>query len=312
MTSTVFFATYRQGSLNIPTSYISKLMYQESVSPQQYDVRDLRAGLSFQLVSSTRALIADPSFPIVKTILDAQWQVIYDSTYTGVDNVKFVAQGSDPTVASNVKSINDVLQLYNYTGALPIVSLSQVFMQVIKLGDNQYVVGTLFTPSQPYINLTYTGTTTSLAANTFTAIPFNTISDTIGLEEADSAQIVPITTGADTGKVQLTVPGRYLIEASFELLLSTVTSASVFPGIIQLRLNGNDISRNFGLIQTYSGNMDGSVSIVAIVRVKKSDLSNATYPNKAVLDVAGNHTFTANALPLKSSTYTNFAITFLG
>lgn len=310
MQTSIHFATYYQGTVKIPMSYISKAMYQEAVAPTQYDYKDSETGLSFQKISSTYVFIADPACPIVSTILKAQWQVLYDTSYVG--SVKFVAKGASTTVSSNWKSINDVLQSYNWLGSLPITSLSQVYMAIAPINDSSYIVGTLFTPSQPYLKLTFSGSTPfSLSPNTLAQIPFDTITDSVGVEETDSGQIIPILTGADQGKLKLSITGRYLIEASFELLLSSVTVSGVVPMQIVLKLNGTAVGQGFATLQTVSGNIDGSASIVAIVRVKASDLSSVTYPGNAVLEVGGLHA-NAASIPLKSSAFTDFNITFLG
>jgi len=135
----------------------------------------------------------------------------------------------------------------------------------------------------------------------------------MGSEETDAGQIVPILTGDDTGKVKLSIAGRYLVEASFELQLSgvTVSGGGALPMQIVLKLNGTAVSQAFATLQTVSGNIDGSASVIAMVRIKASDLSNTTYPATAVLEVGGLHANGAT-LSLKSSAFTDFNITFLG
>jgi len=130
------FTTYYQGTIRIPISYISKAMYQEAVAPTQYDYRDSETGLSFQKISSTYIFIADPACPIVSTILNAQWQVLYDATYVG--SVKFVAKGASTSVSAIWKSINDLLQSYTWSGSLPITNLSQVDMAITQINDSSY------------------------------------------------------------------------------------------------------------------------------------------------------------------------------
>ena len=112
-------------------------MYKEAVLPFSYDYRDPSTKLSFQMVSPTRLFICDPTFPVIASILNAQWQIIYDSTFTGVGNLKFVASGADATVSTNWKSLNDVLQFYNFAGKLPINSLETVYMKLVTLDDSE-------------------------------------------------------------------------------------------------------------------------------------------------------------------------------
>jgi len=314
MNSPFYFSSFQQGQIEIPITALSKAMYKEAVSPSTYDYRDPNTGLSFQRASTTRLCIADPSFPIVSTILAARWQIFYSASFTGLEKLVFVAAGADITQQSNWKDINQVLQSYNWAGQLPLTQLSQVYMMLVVLDDPTYVVGTLFTPSQPYLKLTYTGTGSpfQFSANTLTLIPYDTISDSVGAEEVDSGQLVPISTGPDTGKVKVSIAGRYLIEASFELLLSSVTVSGVIPMQIVIKLNGITINQNFATLQTVGATVDDSTSIVAIIRIKPTDLSNTTYPGNAVLEIGGLHSNTGSAMPLKSSGFTDFTITFLG
>ena len=83
-------------------------MYKEASKPGGYDYRDPRTGLSFQLAGTTRAFVCDPDCPVVSQILTAQWQIIYDATYSGVGDIKFVAKGLDNTISANWISMNDV------------------------------------------------------------------------------------------------------------------------------------------------------------------------------------------------------------
>jgi hypothetical protein len=314
MNTPFYFSSFQQGLIEIPIAALSKAMYKEAASPATYDYRDPNTGLSFQKASTTRLFIADPSFPIVSTILTAKWQIFYNASSTGLEKLVFVAAGVDATQTSNWKDINQVLQSYNWAGQLPLTQLSQVYMMLVVLDDPTYVVGTLFTPSQPYLKLTYTGTGSpfQFSANTLTLIPYDTVSDAVGAEEADSGQLVPISTGTDTGKVKVSIAGRYLIEASFELLLSGTMAANVIPMQTVIKLNGTAVKQSFATLETVGANVDGSTSLVAIVRIKPSDLTNATYPGNAVLEIGGLHSNTASAMTLKSSVFTDFSLTFLG
>ena len=175
------FSAYRKGNVSLDMEYIAKTMYSESVLPFAYDYRDPRTGLSFQLISPTRALIADPDFPVIKQILAAEWQIQYVAGFSGVGNVRFVAKGLDATVAANWKTINDVLQQYNFAGQLPIVSLAQVYMLAVRINDSKVITGTL-TPSQPYVSLSLTGTPPTLTVGTERTVPYNNVAETIGVE----------------------------------------------------------------------------------------------------------------------------------
>ena len=312
MSDTVKFTSYRYGPLSLSLSSVSKAMYKEALAPNSYDYRDPKNGLSFQLISRIHIFICDPAYQIVQTILDAKWQIIYSSAFTaGIENVMFVAKDADPTATSNQKSISDVLQFYNYSETLPIKTLGQAYMKVVALDNSTYIVGTLFTPSQPYVNLTLSSTTLNLASGVESRLLFDTLSGSVDTLASDAGAIVPIITGSDTGRVQLAVPGRYLVEASFELDKTTGTITGSTLAYIAVRLNGVTVSRNFGPVINVGSGVDGAVSIVALIRVSKSDLKDATYANKAILDVTGFHS-TGISLVVGNSAFTNFSVNFLG
>ena len=56
------------GSLDIDISVRESATHSESLDKNQYDYRD-GSGLSFQKISKTRVLIADPAYPITKQIV---------------------------------------------------------------------------------------------------------------------------------------------------------------------------------------------------------------------------------------------------
>ena len=101
MDSNVRFFSFRQGTLMLTPNDIAKAMYKEALVPNQYDYTDPSTGLSFQLISPTKLFVADPSYPVVKLILTARWQVLYDANFNGPSKLKFVAMGQDVTVANN-------------------------------------------------------------------------------------------------------------------------------------------------------------------------------------------------------------------
>ena len=309
MEKTVYFSTYTNSSVPLTTSYLSRVVYSEAVLPTQYDYRDSFNGLSYQLISPTKVLVADPAFPVVSQILAAQWQVIYDSTYSSVGNLKFVAKGLDATVSANWKSINDLLQQYNYTGVVPIVSLAQVYMMVVSIQNNQYIVGTVFTPSQPFVEVCLTGAPPTLTVGTERLIPFNAVLGTIDVP--DSAQIVPVISGADTGKLQLSVPGVYLVEVSCGVQTSGVATITN-PVYVQLGvwLNGSvKVGEGFGAIGQYGTVGDGSVQLTTIVRVTKSQLS---INNKATLEARVFTPGSSGTYQIDNGSSTALAIYFLG
>ena len=101
---------------------------------------------NFKKKSKTRILIADPAFPITKQILNDRWQIFYDPTFTGYQNIRFVPRD---TVVSNAnsKDINDVLETYFYQGVLPIPSFIYIYMMIVPIseaGTNNYIIGTFF------------------------------------------------------------------------------------------------------------------------------------------------------------------------
>ena len=304
MEQNIYFSSYNQGIITLTPSGISKAMYKEASAPGGYDYRDPITGLSFQLVGTTRAFVCDPDCPVVSQILTAQWQIIYDATYSGIENVKFVAKGLDNTVSTNWKSINDVLQVYNWTGTLPVVQLSQVYMGVFNISESLYVVGTLFTPSQPYVRVVVTGTQT-VATNAEARIQFNSIDDQVGTEEGDSAQIVPVITGTNAGVVRLKVAGLYLVEADASI---NVTAATVAR--LTIKVNGAIRKLTSFTIPATGGDNPFNIGTI---RIKRSDLADVTFPDEAKLEVTLTNTSSASAtLTSGGSELTALTVTFLG
>ena len=132
-----------------------------------------------------------------------------------------------------MENINQVLALYDFAGSLPITSFESVYMKIVKLDSDEdainYIPGTLFVPNQPFIHLQnyVAGTPFLFPHSVDTRIKYNTIVATADLIGADlTAQITPITTGDDMGKVYLPITGRYLIEASFGVNLASNTVPS--------------------------------------------------------------------------------------
>ena len=156
MTSIRFPSYYVFFFKNIDISILESAMHSESLDKNQYDYRD-GSGLSLQTISTTRALISDPAFPITKQILNDRWQILYDPTYPGYQNIRFVPR--DTVVNSqNSKDKNYVLETNFYQGTLPIPSFVYTYMMVVPIretGSSNYIVGTLFTPSQPYLKISY-------------------------------------------------------------------------------------------------------------------------------------------------------------
>ena len=149
------FFSYHQGLITLSPNDIAKAMYKEASVPIAYDYKDFLTGLSFQNITPTKLFVADESFPVNKLFLTAKWQVIYDATFNGVGNLKFVTMGQDATVTSNWKTLNDVLAYHQFAGPLPVQDLESVYMKLTTVDDSMYIVGTLFTPSQPYLRLTH-------------------------------------------------------------------------------------------------------------------------------------------------------------
>ena len=117
MDSNVRFFSFGQGTLMLTPNDIAKAMFKEALVPNQYDYTDPSTGLSFQLISPTKLFVADPSYPVVKLILTARWQVLYDANFNGPSKLKFVAMGQDVTVANNWKTLNDVLLYHSFSGS---------------------------------------------------------------------------------------------------------------------------------------------------------------------------------------------------
>ena len=304
MSGNVKFFSFQQGTLTLTPSDIAKAMYKDALIPNQYDYNDISTGLSFQLISPTKLFVADPSYPVVNLILTAKWQALYDANFNAPGNLKFVTMGQDVTVQSNWKTLNDVLLYHSFSGVLPVQVPEQVYMSVISLDDSMYIVGTLFTPSQPYLRLVLTGTQ-SIASNADTRIAYNSTDDQVGTEEADAGQMVPVLTGVNTGIVRLKVAGLYLVEADSSL---TVTASTVARLIVKI----NGAVRKVTSFTIPSTGGDNPFAVAAI-RIRRPDLSDTTFPDEARLEVTLNNvrgsavTLTSGGLELTALT-----ITFLG
>jgi len=304
MDSSITFFSFGKGNLRLSPSSIAKAMYKEASVPNQYDYKDPESGLSFQMLTPTRLFIADPTFPVVALILAANWQVLYDASFSGPGNLKFVTMGQDITVSTNWKTLNDVLLYPSFNGKLPVGIPEEVYMKVVTLDDNVYVVGTLFTPSQPYIRLVLTGTQ-SVASNAEARITYNSIDDTVGTEEVDSAQMVPVLTGANAGVVRLKVAGLYLVEADASLGVTAATSAR-----LTVKINGTLRKRTIFTIPSTGGD---NPFIVTTIRIKRSDLADTTFPDEAKLEITLTNTSTAAAtITSGDSELTALTVTFLG
>ena len=305
MDGNVKFFSYQQGLITLSPNDIAKAMYKDASVPIAYDYKDLITGLSFQLITPTKLFVVDESFPVNKLIPTAKWQVLYDASFNGPGNVKFVMMGQDATVQSNWKTLNDVLQYHLYAGTLPVQDLESVYMKLITLDDSMYIVGTLFTPSQPYVRLVLTGTQT-VASNAEARIAYNSIDDQVGVEEADSAQMVPVLTGANTGVVRLKVAGLYLIEADASL---TVTAATVAR--LAVKINGTSIRKitSFSIPATGGDNPFWTTAI----RIKRSDLADTTFADEAKLEITLTNTSSASTtISSGSAELTALTVTFLG
>ena len=90
MTS-IRFPSYCCGLIIIDLSVLVSAMRSDSLEKNQ-DYYGDGSGLSFQRISKTRVLIADPAFPITKQILNDRWQILYDPTFTGYQNIRFVQE----------------------------------------------------------------------------------------------------------------------------------------------------------------------------------------------------------------------------
>ena len=226
MTS-IKFPRYFGGSVDIDISVLESAMHSESLDKNQYDYRDV-SGLSFQKISKTRILIADPAFPITKQILNDRWQIFYDPTFAGYQNIGFVLR--DTVVSNpNSKDINDVLETYFYQGVLPIPSFINIYMMVVpisQVASSNYITGTLFTPSQPYLKISYmynASVNNIIPADlVFARIQYDQVVETLGPEETDK-NISFITSGNDVGTILLPVAGRYSVHATFTLHEATTT-----------------------------------------------------------------------------------------
>ena len=304
MTS-IKFPRYYGGSVDIDISVLESAMHSESLDKNQYDYRD-GSGLSFQKISKTRILIADPAFPITKQILNDRWQIFYDPTFTGYQNIRFVPRD---TVASNAnsKDINDVLETYFYQGILPIPSFINIYMMIVPIseaGTNNYIIGTLFTPSQPYLKISYmynASVNNIIPADlVFARVQYDQVVETLGAEETDK-NISLITSGNDVGTVLLPVPGRYSLHATFTLNEATTSPFNTSVYRIGFKINGvikevvacavNYLIAAGGetIIPGINSGTVGSAKLSSTFLIKESDLT-ATGPNTtAKLEIIGAH-----------------------
>lgn len=312
MAQKVSFDAYRQGTLNFTSDDLSEYMYNAAITEStQYDYKDPRTGLSFQKLTSTRLLVVDPAFPVNAQILAAEWQIIFDTNYAPT-NVKFVAKNQSAAVSSNWKSINDVLASLNWDGSLPVRALSHIYMQVFQLTTNSYIVGTLYTPSNPYIKLGYNavgGANTIAAGAGGSAIPYDTIIEQQGAEEADTAALTAVTSGVGKGTVKIATPGKYIVTASFDSTAGASAGGDAFWIQIYVYLNGNVKARAYvPIIQSVN---DGSIQVTTFIKITDADLTAIGSDKKANLYIVGTHGF-INARQIDSTDMTQLCVAFIG
>lgn len=293
MTS-IRFPSYYGGFINIDLSVLESVMHSESLDKNQYDYRD-GSGLSFQKISKTRILIADPAYPITKQILNDRWQIFYDPTFSGYQNIRFVPR--DTVVnPQNSKDINDVLETYFYQGTLPIPSFVNVYMMVVPIrdaGSSNYIVGTLFTPSQPYLKISYmynASVSNIIPPNrTFARIQYDQVVETLGAEETDK-NISLITTGNDTGIILLPVAGRYSLHATF--VLNEAVTAPFDTTVYEIGYSINGVVKEkvmCAVIKAIPGQTGtlGSAKLSTTFLIKESDLTGSNITAK--LEIIGAH-----------------------
>lgn len=333
------FSSYNRGIITFDASVLESAMQTETLDSFQYDYIDPNTGISFQKISKTYLFIADPSYPLTKAILDDEYQIIYDPTYTGFQQIKFVGKGLNPFSPANAKDINDILEIqkYNYKGILPITSFQQLYMKIHQLeAKSNYIVGTLFTPSQPYLKVSYMyneSIQNTIPANiTFARIKYDHVVESIGNEEKDDGQITLINSGNDCGIILLPISGRYQIHASFGLVEATTAPFETSAYFINYKINGvikeaaicpvNYLTAPEGVpvFPLINAGTVGTAQISSIVLIKDSDLTGEN--NTAKLEIFGAHncanprsvSFGAqNSYPDDNwNPYTMCSVTFLG
>ena len=273
-------------------------------------------------------MIYDPNYSITKQILNDRWQFFYDTAFTGYQNIRFVPRDTVVSPA-NSKDINDVLETYYYQGVLPIPSFINIYMMVVAIsetGTPNYITGTLFTPSQPYLKVTFMyndSVPCIIPPNiVFARIRYDQVVETLGDEETDK-NISLITSGNDAGTILLPVAGRYQIHATFTLNEAVTAPFDTTVYYIGFKLNGIIRERNMcAVIKTIPGTSGtfGSAHISTTFLVKDSDLTGSN--TSAKLEIEGAHncanpravTFGAqNSDPNDNwNPYTICAINFLG
>ena len=143
--STVPFATYYSGIVNIDVNEIDEAMTTETIYPSLYSYYDSKTGLTFVKISKAYLICFDTNYSFAKLITQNLWKIYRNTSFNSLENIIFVAQADNPSDQAKWRNINQVLSLYNYPGELPISSYQDVYMKVIEIKSNtfpNYITGT--------------------------------------------------------------------------------------------------------------------------------------------------------------------------
>ena len=313
--TTVPFATYYSGIVNIDVNEIDEAMTTETIFPYLYSYYDSKTGLTFVKISKAYLICFDTNYSFAKLITQNFWKIYRNTSFSSLENIIFVAQADNPSDQTKWKNINQVLALYNYPGELPISSFQDVYMKVIEIKSSafpNYITGTFFTPNQPYIKVKYVGPESIVSHSTDTTIKYNTIVDGNSGEGVDGGVANPqlITINPTAGYIRLGLAGRYLITANASLVLEENTLPTPRMINISAKLNNNIIlKQNLGWIGTVNNYIQGSVNITDVIDIKETDLVTE---NRANLFFTVFSSWTGSAVQLKAGELTTASVYFLG
>jgi hypothetical protein len=175
---------------------------------------------------------------------------------------------------------------------------------ISEAGSSNYITGTLFTPSQPYLKVSFMynqSVQNIIPANlTFARIKYDQVVETLGTEETDK-NISLITTGNDAGTILLPVAGRYQLHASFVLDEATTTPFTTSVYQIGFKINGvikevvpcavNYLTPPQGepVSPGINSGTVGGAKLSTTFLIKESDLTGSGANTTAKLEIIGAH-----------------------
>jgi hypothetical protein len=175
---------------------------------------------------------------------------------------------------------------------------------ISEAGASNYITGTLFTPSQPYLKVSFMyneNIQNVIPANlTFARIKYDQVVETLGAEETNK-NISVLTTGNDAGTILLPVAGRYSIHASFllnEAVSSPFTTSvykigfkinGVVKEIVSCAVNYLVPSEGVVILPGINAGTVGGAKLSTTFLIKESDLTGSGSNTTAKLEIIGAH-----------------------